>query len=320
VKKGLLGILSIITLIALILGSVACSSKVQTQTQTSNSTTTSVQTSASASTQDLNVACLAYLTGGAAPWGIAAQKGLLLWADDINAAGGLKVGSTNYMIRVKSWDTGSTVATGLQAAKEIILNEGYKYIFGCSAEGDTTRAMAQLVTENKVLQISHCSDEYGSFPGDPYQFDNWLCNPTYPQVGFMALHEFYPNVKKIAAISMDDAVGRITHVYVLKSIKDYNLDLTYQATLDMNTTDFSPIVAAAVASKPDMVYMIVPPGIQAQILDAFRSGGYTGHFLTDGHDMNLMAQKNLTSYVEGDILIVPTSWDVPGMPQAAADW
>ena len=54
--------------------------------------------------KELVIACLSPMSGGGAAWGIASERAVRMWADDINSRGGQKVGNETYTFKIVTMD------------------------------------------------------------------------------------------------------------------------------------------------------------------------------------------------------------------------
>lgn len=94
--------------------------------------------------------------GGLAFYGKSEEVGLMLAVQQINEAGGFKVGDTTYTIEVVARDTRSDDAIGIAAVQELIRDEGIKIIFGPIPHG-IGLAASELTQPEKVLHLMSLS-------------------------------------------------------------------------------------------------------------------------------------------------------------------
>ena len=78
--------------------------------------------------EELKIGGIGSLSGGGTAWGIALQRGVQMAVDEINAAGGLKIGDKTYKPRLVMFDDQYTAAGGRLAADRLINNEKIKFI------------------------------------------------------------------------------------------------------------------------------------------------------------------------------------------------
>ncbi len=70
------------------------------------------------------------LSGGGTAWGLAAQRGMELAIEDLNAAGGIKVAGTVYKLQLIMYDDQYTGQGGKAAAERLVNQDKVKFIIG----------------------------------------------------------------------------------------------------------------------------------------------------------------------------------------------
>jgi branched-chain amino acid transport system substrate-binding protein len=100
--------------------------------------------------ESLKIGVIGPMSGPAAQWGVELARGAEMKAEEINAAGGLKVGNQVYELKVIPYDHKANAAEAITVTNKLVFEDRVKYIIG-NAIGATTSA-AQTITEpNKVL-------------------------------------------------------------------------------------------------------------------------------------------------------------------------
>src|SRR3979411_1052617 len=85
---------------------------------------------APAAEKTLAIGLLGPLSGGAASYGVELQRGAEMRADEINKAGGLKVGGDVYKIKLVAYDHKAQAADAATAANKLVFQDKVKYIIG----------------------------------------------------------------------------------------------------------------------------------------------------------------------------------------------
>ena len=70
------------------------------------------------------------LSGGGTAWGLAAQRGIQLAIDDLNAAGGFKAEGKTYKLELIMYDDQYTGQGGKAAAERLVNQDKVKFIIG----------------------------------------------------------------------------------------------------------------------------------------------------------------------------------------------
>src|SRR5690606_19583885 len=102
--------------------------------------------------ETLKIGVIAALTGGGAPWGIAAQEGIGAVAEEINAAGGLDVGGTNYTLEVIAYDDQYRAPDAIAAYTRLINQDGARYVFIMTSA--PAMALKQSVEDDHVVALT----------------------------------------------------------------------------------------------------------------------------------------------------------------------
>ena len=68
------------------------------------------------------------MTGDYAPWGLPGLYGCQIVANDINAAGGAKIGGDNYMIEMVAYDHAYDTEKAVQGYKKLVLEDDVKMV------------------------------------------------------------------------------------------------------------------------------------------------------------------------------------------------
>lgn len=120
--------------------------------ETTADTTAAGETSAAAGTETFLIGGIGPLTGSAASYGISVEQGAWVAIDEINAAGGVKVGDTTYMLDMVFEDDEATEDKAIQAYNTV-MDEGAQVIMGAVTSGACI-AITPLTLQDGILQIT----------------------------------------------------------------------------------------------------------------------------------------------------------------------
>ncbi len=104
--------------------------------------------SAFAAEKKLTIGVADALTGGGAVYGLPQANAVRMAADEINAAGGIKVGADNYKIDVIAYDDKANPTEATNAVRKLIDRDGVKYILGFCCSGATS-AVASFIAKER---------------------------------------------------------------------------------------------------------------------------------------------------------------------------
>src|SRR5229473_3435057 len=224
----------------------------------------------------LGIGVLGPLSGGAAAYGVELVRGAELRADEINKAGGLKVGGDVYKIKLITYDHKASAADAATAANKLVFQDKVKYIIG-NAVGATCNA-AQTITEpNNVMFAFVCWGTANLAPEKPYSFRSILSQWELAEPFYRWIKENHPKIKRVAAISPNDTSGKDTNTAVVKALKGLGFEVAADEYYERGTKDFYPILTKILAAKPDMLDVAAaPPGEAGLILKQARELGFKG--------------------------------------------
>jgi len=224
----------------------------------------------------LTIGLLGPLSGGAASYGVELMRGAELRMEEINKAGGLKVGADTYRIKLVAYDQKAQAADTATATNKLIFQDKVKYIIG-NAVGATCNA-AQTITEpNKVMFAFVCWGTNNLAPEKPYSFRSMLSQWELAEPFYRWVKENHPKIKRVAAISPNDTSGKDTNTAVVKALKTLGFEVAADEYYERGTKDFYPVLTKILAQKPDMIDVAAaPPGEAGLILKQAMELGFKG--------------------------------------------
>jgi branched-chain amino acid transport system substrate-binding protein len=220
---------------------------------------------AEAAEKTLTIGLLGPLSGGAASYGVELQRGAEMKTDEINKAGGLKVGGDVYKLKLVAYDQKAQAAEAATATNKLVFQDKTKYIIG-NAVGATCNA-AQTITEpNKVLFAFVCWGTSNLAPDKPYSFRSMLSQWELAEPFYRWVKETHPNIKRVAAISPNDTSGKDTNTAVVKALKSQGFEVVGDEYYERGTKDFYPILTKVLNQKPDMIDVAAAPAGEAGLI------------------------------------------------------
>jgi branched-chain amino acid transport system substrate-binding protein len=212
------------------------------------------------------------LTGGLAGNGKAALLALQIWAEDVNAAGGL-LGRKVELVYYDDQSTPSTVpgiyTKLLDVDKVDMLLSGY-------ATNQIAPAMPIVMQRGMVFMglFALAINEQFNYP---YYFDIQPIGPNGKAElsrGFfeLALAQ-QPRPQTVAIVAADAEFARVAAEGARENIKKAGLNIVYDKTYPPPTVDYSPIVRAIQASNPDIVFAASYPPDTAGLVRAANEVG-----------------------------------------------
>ena len=180
------------------------------------------------------------LTGPAASYGISVKQGAEVAINEINAAGGVKVGETEYELKLVFEDDEAAEDKAIQAYNTV-MDQGANVILGAVTSGSCL-AVVDLTAKDNILQITPS----GSAPGcikNPNNFRICFSDPeqglamadyAYNTLGYTSLAVIYNNASDyssgLAAAFEEEYKALGGQVVVSESFTDGDVDFNTQLT------------------------------------------------------------------------------------------
>ncbi|OZI29945.1 hypothetical protein CAL29_17805 [Bordetella genomosp. 10] len=231
--------------------------------------------SASHAQEELKIGAIGPLSGGGTAWGLALQRGIQMAFDEVKAQGGIKIGDKVYMPKLIMYDDKYTAAGGRSAADRLINADNVKFIIGPIGSPSVLATVA-VTTPAKVVLLSD-----GFAPGilkndakSPYNFRAMNSTVEFGPPMVKWFHDNFPNVKKVALIAPNDAVGQAV-VPQLEAYYKANGMAVWTELYDRGTKEFTPLMARMMAQNVDALDLNSnAPGEGALLLKQARQSGF----------------------------------------------
>jgi branched-chain amino acid transport system substrate-binding protein len=207
-------------------------------------------------------------TGGLAGGGKASLLGIEIWRDDVNARGGLlgrKVELVVYDDKSSASETPAIYSKLLDVDKVDILFAPYATV--------PTAPLMPLVKQRGMLLMGNFSFQVNSKVGHDMWFNNAPWGPadswaaSFLEIGQKA------GGKTVALLSADQEFAQNLAVTARDVAKRMNMPVVFDQAYPPNTVEFSSIIRALKATKPDIVYVASYPPDSAGILRAVNEIG-----------------------------------------------
>ena len=207
-------------------------------------------------------------TGGLAAGGKASLLGIEIWRDDINAKGGLlgrKVELVVYDDKSSASETPAIYAKLLDVDKVDLLFAPYGTV--------PTAPLMPMVKQRGLLLIGNFSFQVNSKVHHDMWFNNAPWGPANSwALGFLRLGQ-KAGGKTVALLSADQEFAQNLAKTAREVAKELNINVVYDQAYPPSTTEFSSIVRAVSAAKPDIVFVASYPPDSAGILRAVNEVG-----------------------------------------------
>ena len=177
-------------------------------------------------------------------------RGYQFWRDEVNAAGGIKVGNKKYKVKFVSYDDQSVGGRVQQLYTRLVTQDKADFLFSPYSSGLTAPATVISEQYGKIMIDSGGAEEKPFETGNKYLFMVITSAEHYLSGAVEALKEKDPHAK-IAMVYSDDPFSKDVLAAAAQQAKTAGLDVVLNESYSPSTTDFGPIVNKIVSSNAD---------------------------------------------------------------------
>ncbi len=198
----------------------------------------------------IRIGFLAPLTGAVAAWGKPGLDGCRIWAEQVNAQGGVQLADGAYTIEFVAYDNEYDPAKARTGATKLIREDGVKFVMMLG--GDTWPGAQPVADRTGMLFSTLLPSDLGPDTGTliaPAEV-----HPIYNVTGVAWLAETKPDLKTAVMCAQDDALGLPSVATYLAAFEAAGIEMQAEPLLfDPATTDFAPVVTKMLSGNPDIV-------------------------------------------------------------------
>ncbi|MCZ0813006.1 MAG: ABC transporter substrate-binding protein [Pseudomonadota bacterium] len=272
---------------------------------------TSLPRIANAQDKVIKIGFLAPLTGAVAAWGKPGLDGCEIWAERINAAGGIKLSDGDYMVEFVAYDNEYDPAKARTGATKLIREDGVSFIMMLG--GDTWPGVQPVADRTGMLFSTLLPSDLG--PDTTTLIAPAEVHPIYNVTAVEWMAENRPELKTAVMCAQDDALGLPSVATYLAAFEAAGIEMQREPLLfDPATTDFAPVVTRLISSSPDIVCLdtcysdYVHP-----ICEQLFQQGYEGQIISCTADFyDQMIAKTSAEFMEGFLFQFP-DFDDPAL-------
>ena len=221
------------------------------------------------------------LSGGLAPGGKAALLAYQIWAEEVNARGGL----LGRKVELIHYDDQSNPATVPGIYTKLLDIDRVDLVISGYATVPTAAAMP-VIMQRKKLFLSL----FALAANDQFEYDRYFqIQPNGPDAkrefsrGFFELAAgLNPKAHSVALVGADAEYSVLALQGARDNAKKHGIKIVYDRTYPPHTTDFTPITRAIKATNPDLVYIASYPPDSAGMLRATHEVGLSAKMLGGG--------------------------------------
>ena len=266
---------------------------------------------ARAAGKTVKIGFLAPLTGEVAAWGKPGLDGCLIWAEWVNAAGGVNIGGEAHTIEFVPYDDEYDAGKARAGATKLIKEDGVKLIMMLG--GDPWPGVQQLAEREGMLCTTLLPSDLS--PDTTTLLAPVEVHPIYNVTGVQWLAENKPELKTAVMCAQEDALGLPSVATYLAAFEAAGIEMLDDTLFfDPATTDFAPIVTKLMSSNPQIICLdtcysdYVHP-----ICEQLFQQGYKGQIISCTADFyDQIVAKTSKEFMEGFIFQFP-DFDDPAL-------
>ncbi|MCY4547880.1 MAG: ABC transporter substrate-binding protein [Defluviicoccus sp.] len=259
----------------------------------------------------IKIGFLAPLTGPVAAWGKPGLDGCLIWADWVNAKGGVKIGGKSHKIEFVGYDNEYDAAKARTGATKLIKEDGVKFVMMLG--GDTWPGVQKIAEREGMLFSTLLPSDLS--PETKTLLAPCEVHPIYNVTGVEWLAENKKELKTAAICAQDDALGKPSVATYLAAFEAAGIEMVDKPEFfDPATTDFAPVMTKLLAKKPDILCLdtCYADYVHPLCEQAFQQG-YKGQIISCTADFyQKIIEKTSKEFMEGFIFQFP-DFDDPAM-------
>jgi branched-chain amino acid transport system substrate-binding protein len=202
---------------------------------------------ASASAQTITIGFTVSRTGSLNVDSMEQLRGVELWRDQVNAAGGIKAGGKSYQVKLLNYDDESNPQRVQQLYTRLILQDKADFLLGPYSSGLTTTA-AIISEQNGKIMITSGAEGKTYTLGNKYLFQMFTPANEYLTSALDALKAKDAN-SRLALINADDSFSNAVADAAKAYAQKIGLKIVFAETYAADTSDFGPIIDKVISSK-----------------------------------------------------------------------
>jgi branched-chain amino acid transport system substrate-binding protein len=235
----------------------------------------------------------------------------MIWADWVNAAGGIEIGGKSYKVEFVGYDNEYDPAKARTGATKLIRENGVKFIMMLG--GDTWPGAQPVADKTGMLFSTLLPSDLG--PDTETLIAPAEVHPVYNVTGVEWLAENRPELKTAVMCAQDDALGLPSVATYLAAFEAAGIEMLDKPLLfDPATTDFAPVVTKLMSFNPDIISLDTAYADYVHpICEQLFQQGYKGQIISCTADFyDQIIAKTSKEFMEGFIFQFP-DFDDPAL-------
>jgi len=262
--------------------------------------------------ETLKIGGVGPLSGGGTAWGLAAQRGMEIAIEEINAAGGVKAEGKIYKLQLVMYDDQYTGAGGKAAAERLVNQDNVKFIIG-PVGSPPALGVISVTNPAKVIALTngYAPQILRNDTKDPYNFRIYPTNIEFGPPLIKWLKENAPEVKKVGMLAPNDAVGQSVAGALAEDYRKQGFEVSLEL-FERGIKEFTPLILRMMAQKVDAFeFDGNSPGDAGLMLKQIRQAGFKGKVIQIGGPGSDEIIEIAGAAAEGFLSYGVFDWDTP---------
>jgi branched-chain amino acid transport system substrate-binding protein len=224
----------------------------------------------------IKIGFLTPLSGAEEIWGKPGLDGCRIWADGINARGGLMVTGRRHRIEIVAQDSALGAHHTLAAARDMLERQHVRLFL--TLGGDSFAPALPYLMARKALVATMLTSDLS--PETPSLIAPAEVHPLFNATGVEWLAQNRPAARKVALCSQTDSLGLPSLAVYRAAFDAAGRDRIKEIRYAPNNKDARGIVAAMLAEAPDVLcWCSSAPPMAKALTEAAFAQGFTGEIL-----------------------------------------
>lgn len=216
------------------------------------------------------------LSGAEAEWGQQGVDGCRIWADGINASGGLMVAGRRHRVEIVTHDSALGAEKTIAAARDMVERQRVRLVL--TLGGSSFAPVVPYLMDRRVLVSTLLPTDLS--PDTPYMIAPAEVHPLFVVTGVEWLNRAAPQARRVALCSQTDALGLPSLAVYRAAFEVTDHQLVKEVRYATDYTSARDIVASMLAEKPDvMCWCSSSPPMMHALTEAAHAQGFQGEIL-----------------------------------------
>ncbi|MCD1632233.1 amino acid ABC transporter substrate-binding protein [Martelella mediterranea] len=194
------------------------------------------------------------LTGPLSPEGLKQQRGYDLWAETVNAAGGITAGDMTYDVEIVYVDYESQTPRAVQTAERLITADEVNFLFAPFGSG-AAKAASSVAERYQIPMVAATASSVEVYDqGYQYLFGTFTPNNTLTDPLAAIVADSGEDISTVAIYARNDLFPLAIAKEMEKSAGDNGIEVISFDEYAIGTMDHASAMTLMMRSKPDWIF------------------------------------------------------------------